>query len=212
VFLISEPYIPPDNDFQKTSKTVHEMRSEPISSHFFFQGFLQLIYSVFYTNTCIPSFKFFLFFLFFDSFVTLWSDEEKHVSFMNILNKIRKMLRVVRKKMSEGAEEERARRRADEAAHDQYSHNLESKYSSYQFYYKTNPTPEQLRRGPLWGVRRFSDLLINGRCTFNTQKHTAIRNSFRRETRIARNGHFDPPESPQSATRSAELQFQITRV
>jgi len=57
-----------------------------------------------------------------------------------------------------------------EASHEHYFQNLQSKYSSYQFYYKTNPTPEQLRRGPLWGVRRFSDLLINGRCTFNTQK------------------------------------------
>ena len=44
------------------------------------------------------------------------------------------------------------------------------------------------------------------------KSHTAIRNSFRRETRIARKGHFGPPESPRSGTRSAELQFQITRV
>ena len=31
-----------------------------------------------------------------------------------------------------------------EVAHEHYFQNLQSKYSSYQFYYKTNPTPEQL--------------------------------------------------------------------
>ena len=71
--------------------------------------------------------------------------------------------------MSETAEN-RAKRIAEEAKPEEYTHHMEPKYSSCQFYYKTKPTPEKLRRGPLWGVRRFSDLLINGRCTFNTKK------------------------------------------
>ena len=62
--------------------------------------------------------------------------------------------------MSERAED-RARRIAEEAKHEEYTYHMEPKHSSYQFHYKTNPTPEQLRRGPLWGVRRFSDFLIN---------------------------------------------------
>ena len=51
--------------------------------------------------------------------------------------------------MSETSEQHRVGRRTEEAAHDQYTHHIEPEYSSYQFYYKTNPTPEQLRRKPL---------------------------------------------------------------
>ena len=58
----------------------------------------------------------------------------------------------------------------EEAAHKQYVGNIDLKHSSYQFFCETNPTPEQWSRGPLWGVRRFSNLLINGRCTFNTKR------------------------------------------
>ena len=63
-----------------------------------------------------------------------------------------------------------AREQADRAAHVNYMHHLDEKPSSYQFYYKTNPTAAQLTRGPLWGVRRFTDILENCRCTYNTKK------------------------------------------
>ena len=59
---------------------------------------------------------------------------------------------------------------ADERAHEQYIQNLHLKPSSYVFYYKSNPTDAQLRKGGPWGVVQFSEPVWNGRCSFNTHK------------------------------------------
>ena len=59
---------------------------------------------------------------------------------------------------------------AGEHAHEQYIKDLHLKPSSYKFYYKSNPTPAQLRKGGRWGVVRFSEPVWNGQCSFNTQK------------------------------------------
>ena len=59
---------------------------------------------------------------------------------------------------------------AGEHAHEQYIKDLHLKPSSYKFYYKSNPTPVQLRKGSRWGVVRFSEPVWNGQCSF--LKHT----------------------------------------
>ena len=41
---------------------------------------------------------------------------------------------------------------AGEHAHEQYIKDLHLKPSSYKFYYKSNPTPTQLRKVGHWGV------------------------------------------------------------
>ena len=59
---------------------------------------------------------------------------------------------------------------ADKHAHEYYIQHLHLKPSFDTFYYKSNPTPTQLRKGGPWGVVQFSDPVWNGRCSFNTQK------------------------------------------
>ena len=59
---------------------------------------------------------------------------------------------------------------AGEHAHEQYIQHLHLKPSSYKFYYKSNPTDTQLRKGGPWGVVHFSEPVWNGRCSFNTHK------------------------------------------
>ena len=64
----------------------------------------------------------------------------------------------------------------EERAHEQYIKNLYLKPSSYKFYYKSNPTPVQLRKvGPWdWGLVQFSEPVWNGQCSFNNQKGSAM--------------------------------------
>lgn len=57
----------------------------------------------------------------------------------------------------------------EERAHENYIRHLDLKPSSYKFYFKSNPTPAQLRKGGPWGVVRFSAPVWNGRCSFNNQ-------------------------------------------
>ena len=57
----------------------------------------------------------------------------------------------------------------EERAHENYIHHLDLKPSSYKFYFKSNPTPAQQRKGGPWGVVRFSAPVWNGRCSFNNQ-------------------------------------------
>ena len=59
---------------------------------------------------------------------------------------------------------------AEEQAHKHYIHQLHLKPSSYKFYYKSNPTQAQLRKGGPWGLVQASEPVWNEQCSFNNQK------------------------------------------